>query len=119
MKLELSEHTNKIDNSIRNIRELEQHEKRLDKIEQEIGGVRKMIGTTKEYQDFRVFTTDIEELKKSHVHKQVFQSEIKRLDQRIEDLKAIKFWSKRTLLEIALAIMAVIATLYGAGVIKF
>ena len=119
LRAKMLEHTNKISSSILDVKKLEQHEQRLHSIEQEIGGVRKMIGTTKEYQDFRVFIADLEKLKESHVHKEVFQSEIKRLDQRIEDLKAIKFWSKRTFLEIALAIMAVIATLYGAGVIKF
>jgi len=119
LRLKMLSHTGKISDSILDVKRLEQHEHRLKSIEQEIGGVRKMIGTTKEYQDFRVFATDLEELKKTHVHKEVFESEIRRLDQRIEDLKAIKFWSKRTLLEIALSIMTVIATLYGAGVIKF
>ena len=119
LRAKMLEHTNKISDSILDVKKLEQHELRLKSIEQEIGGVREMIGTTKEYQDFRAFTSDITELKKTHVHKEVFESEIKRLDQRIEDLKAIKFWSKRTLLEIALAIMTVIAVLYGAEVIKF
>ena len=84
----------------------------------------------KDLQDFRVFITDIEYLKKSHVHKEVFLVEIKRLDEkinrglealntRIEDLKAIKFWSKRTLLEIALAIWGAIITLYATGILKF
>lgn len=119
LRLKMLNHAGKISGSILDVKRLEQHEYKLKSIEQEIGGVRKMIGTTKEYQDFRAFTSDITELKKTHVHKEVFESEIKRLDQRIEDLKAIKFWSKRTLLEMALAIIAAIATLYGAGVIKF
>jgi hypothetical protein len=104
---------------------------RIDaKYSEEIGGVRKIIGASEEFQDFRVFTTEVEDLKKTHIPKDVFVSEVKRLDEKIdkglqalntrmEDLKAIKFWSKRTLLDIALAILAVLATLYGAGVLKF
>lgn len=112
-------HTSRMDSSISSVKRLEQHEQRLTEVEQEIGGVRKMIGTTKEYQDFRVFIADLEELKKTHIHKKVFESEIKRVDQRIEDLKAIKFWSKRTVLEIALVIWGTIVTLYASGILKF
>lgn len=137
LREKMLEVTGKIDKSISTIKKLEHYEKRLDKIEQEIGGVRTMIGATKEFQDFRVLTTDLEDLKKSHIHKDVVTTEIKRLDEkidktlenlktrmealntRIEDLKAIKFWSKRTLLEIALAILATLTTLYAVGIIKF
>ena len=104
----------------------EQHRK----LREEVVGVRKLIGTTKEFQEFRAFTTELEELKRTHIHREVFLTETKRLDEkiekglealntRIEDLKAIKFWSKRTLLEIALAILAIIATLFAAGILKF
>ena len=83
-----------------------------------------------DFQDLRVYTTDVEYLKKTHVHKEVFLVEIKRLDEkinrglealntRIEDLKAIKFWSKRTLLEIALAVWGAIVTLYATGILTF
>ena len=41
------------------------------------------------------------------------------LNTRIDDLKAIKFWSKRTVLEIALTIWGAILTLYVAGILKF
>jgi hypothetical protein len=121
---EFLEYATKIDTALQEIAKIDA------KVSEEIGGVRKIIGASKEFQDFRVFTTDVEDLKKTHVPKDVFVSEVKRLDEkidkgleglntRIEDLKAIKFWSKRTLLEIALAILAALATLYGAGVLKF
>lgn len=80
----------KIDNSISTIKKIERYEQRLDKFEREIGGVRKMIGTTKEFQDFRIFSTDVEELKKSHVHKEVFNSKIKELSTRIDSLSEIR-----------------------------
>lgn len=131
------EATKRIDEALIQLKRLDTYEKKILTIETEIKGVRKMIGTTKEFQDFRVFATDVEELKKSHTHKDIFIAEIKRLDEkidntldilktkidalniRIEDLKAIKFWSKRTLLEIALAILATIATLFATGILEF
>lgn len=101
-----------------------------DKVEEEIGAIRKLIGSVKSIQDWKLLVSDVDRLKGEHVPREVFDTEVKRIDEkidkgieslntRIEDLKAIKFWSKRTLLEIVLAITAVIATLYGAGVIKF
>jgi hypothetical protein len=121
---ELLAYATKIDAALQEIARIDA------KVSDEIGGVRKIIGASKEFQDFRVFTTDVEDLKKTHVPKDVFVSEIKRLDEKIDsglqalntrmdDLKAIRFWSKRTLLEIALAILAALATLYAAGVLKF
>jgi len=121
LRNKIIETTEKLENQMKELHE---------RLEAEVGGVRQLIGTSEKFQDFKAFTTDIEHLKTTHVAKEIFHSEIKRVDEkidkglealntRIEDLKAIKFWSKRTLLEIALAIMAVIATLYGAGVIKF
>jgi len=80
----------KIDNSISTIKKIERYEQRLDKFETEIGGVRKMIGTAKEFQDFRIFSTDVDELKKSHVHKEVFDSKIKELSTRIDSLSEIR-----------------------------
>jgi hypothetical protein len=123
LRSRLLESAKKIDETISAVKTLEKHEQRLSQIEQEIGGVRKMIGTTKEYQDFRVLATDVDDLKKSHVHKDVFESEIKRLDQRIDSLREIRFWSKRTIVDIVLAVIATvsttIATLLATGIIKF
>lgn len=119
-KKELLANTKKIDRSLNEIRRLDE----------EIRKVRQLVGVTKEIQDWKLLISDVNRLKTEHVPREVFGTEVRRIDDRIdrglealntriEDLKAIKFWSKRTLLEIALAIMAVIATLYGAGVIKF
>jgi len=108
-----------IQKSLGNLKKIDEHEQRLMTMEGQIKDFRALVGYSKEFQYFKAFTADIGYLKKTHMNKEVLQSEIKRLDQRIEDLKAIKLWSKRTLLEIALAIMTVIAALYGTGVIKF
>jgi hypothetical protein len=105
LKTRIIESTKKLEN------EIEQLNKKFD---EEIGGVRKMIGTTKDYQDFRVFATDVDDLKKSHVHRDVFDSEIKRLDERINSLKEIKFWSKRAIVDMALAAVAIASTIVAA-----
>ena len=117
--------TEGISSRITEVKKIDEHEKRIEKIEQDIGGVRKIIGVTKEFQDWRILVSDVNRLKGEHVPKEVFESEIKRLEDkikgtntRIEDLKAIKFWSKRTLLEIALGIWGAIITLYAAGILK-
>lgn len=114
LKASMLESAKKIDEAISSIRTLEVHEQRLSQMEQEIGGVRKMIGTTKEYQDFRVLATDVDDLKKSHVGKDIFESEIKRLDQRIDGLKEIRFWSKKTAVDVILAVIATASTIIAA-----
>ena len=110
---------------------LEGQVKQLDKkLREEVSGVRRMIGTSEKYLDWKAFTSDFEHLKETHITREAFEAHVKRLDEkidkgldalntRIEDLKAIKFWSKRTLLEIALAIWGTIVTLYAAGILKF
>lgn len=60
------------------------------KLDEEIGGVRKMIGSTKEFQDFRVFTSDVTDLKKSHVPKDVFEAKIGELTARVDSLSDIR-----------------------------
>ncbi|HUW48420.1 MAG TPA: hypothetical protein VMW36_06735 [Patescibacteria group bacterium] len=114
LKTRVLESAKKIDEAISTVKTIEMHEQRLIQMEQEIGGVRKMIGTTKEFQDFRVLATDVDDLKKSHVHKDLFESEIRRLDQRIESYKEIRFWSKRAIVDVALAIAAASSTIVAA-----
>lgn len=60
------------------------------KVDEEIGGVRKMIGDTKEFQDFKVFTTDVSDLKKSHVPREVFDAKVSELGTRIDSLSEVK-----------------------------
>jgi len=114
---------------------LEEQIKQLDKkLKEEVGGVRQLIGASEKYLDWKAFTTDFEHLKETHIAKDVFDAHIKRIDEkidkglqalstRIEDLKAIKFWSKRTIVDIILAIIATasttIVTLIVAGILKF
>ena len=99
------------------VKRFEEYEQKLSLVEQEIGGVRRLIGVTKEFQDWRLLASDVQSIKDDYINKSVFQTEIRRLDQRIEDLKAIRFWSKRTVIDILLAMVALIATLIAADVI--
>jgi hypothetical protein len=64
---------------------LEDKIEKLDKkLNEEVNGVRRIIGSAKEFQDFRVFTTDITDSKKSHIPREIFNVEINRLDDRID-----------------------------------
>jgi len=123
-RAKLLEATEEIQASLEQINRIEQHEKKIAAMEGEIAGVRKLIGSSREFQDWKVLVDDVATFKKTpHVSKDLFESEIKRLDQRIDSLKEIKFWSKRTILDIALAVLAtastVIVGLLGAGIIHF
>jgi len=120
----------KIDNALRQMEHLKKYDKRLGFIEQEIGGVRKLIGVTKEYQDFIVLTSTVDEIKKNYVNRPLFDETIKRVDERIngvntriEDIKTIKFWSKRTIIDVILGAIAttstLIAALLAAGILHF
>lgn len=115
-----------IDNTKRLEKQIEQQNK---KFEEDFSALREMVGTD-EHIGWKGFCSDIKHLKDTHLEREVFDAHIKRLDEkiergieslntRIEDLKAIKFWSKRTFLEIALFIWGAILTLYVAGIIKF
>ncbi|HDQ05840.1 MAG TPA: hypothetical protein ENN36_03845 [Candidatus Bathyarchaeota archaeon] len=99
------------------------------KYEEDFSAIRELLGT-EEHVGWKVMCTDIKHLKDTHLEKEVFDVQIKRLDEkienktealntRIEDIKAIKFWSKRTILEIVLTIWGAFVTLYAAGILKF
>lgn len=104
-----------IENSLSELKRLENHEQKIAALEGEIKGVRKLIGTTKEYQDWRLLVSDVEAFKATpHIGKALFDSEIKRLDQRIDALKEVKFWSKRTIVDIVLAAIAAASTIIAA-----
>jgi hypothetical protein len=116
---ELLSSTKKIDKSLQEIK----------RIDEEFDKFRQLVGVSQEFQDWRVLVSDVHRLKGEHVPREVFDTEMKRIDEkinkglealntRIEDFKAIKFWSKRTVLEIALAVWGAIVTLYAAGIIK-
>lgn len=100
------------------VKRFEQYEQKLSLVEQEIGGVRRLIGVSKEFQDWRLLASDVQSIKDNYINKSIFQTEMRRLDQRIDDLKAIRFWSKRTVIDILLAIAASIVTLIAAGIIR-
>ena len=61
-----------------------------NRVEEEINGFRTIIGKAKDFQDFRVFVNDVADLKNSHVRKEVFDSKICELNNRIESFKEIR-----------------------------
>jgi hypothetical protein len=124
LRTKLLKAADEIETSLTKMKRLDEHDQKIAVIEGEIEGVRRLIGTTKEYQDWRVLVSDVAEFKKTpHVTKDLFDSEIKRLDQRIDALKEIRFWSKRTIIDIVLASIAtastIIAALLAKGIIHF
>jgi hypothetical protein len=125
LRNKIIENTTRLDNQIKELNK---------KVEEDVSAIRKLVGTSKDFLDWKVFSTDVEHLKETHIAKDVFDAHMKRLDEkidkgldalntRIDDLKAIKFWSKRTLLDIILAAIAtvstIIAALLAAGILKF
>jgi hypothetical protein len=94
----------------------------VKRIDEEISKVRQLVGRSKEFQDWKLLISDVDRLKGENVPRGVFESEVKRLDQKIDSLREIKFWSTRTVVDIALAIIAtvstIIAALLAAGIIK-
>lgn len=60
------------------------------KLDKEIGGVRRLIGNTKEFQDFVVFSNIVTDLKNSHVPKEVFEARIEELSSRIDSFIQIR-----------------------------
>jgi len=124
IRTELTETSQKLDELLKEMKHVREHERKLAELEEDIGGVRQLIGVSQVYQDWRVLASDVETLKKTpRVSKEIFDSEIKRLDQRIDALREIRFWSKRTIVDILLAVVAtastIIAALLAAGVVQF
>ncbi len=110
--------------SLDKINRIEEHDREIKAMKDEIDGVRKLIGSSKEYQDWKVLVEEVAEFKKGHsVTKELFDSEIRRLDQRVDSVKEIRVGSRRMVLEIALAVIAaastMLAALLGAGIIHF
>jgi len=97
--------------------------KEIKRIDDDLGKVRQLIGSATEIQDWKLLISDVGRLKEEHISRGIFESEIKRLDQRIDSLREIKFWSKRTIVDIVLAVIATISTtivtLLATGIIKF
>lgn len=78
---DVDEVAEKIDKALEEIKRIDEHEKKLSSMEKDIGAVRHLVGESKEYQDWRILTSSVEGLKKRpHVSKELFESEIKRLD---------------------------------------
>lgn len=77
---ELTEHAKMLEKALEEI-------KRIDK---DIGGVRQLMGTSKEYQDWRLLVSDVHRLKGEHVSQKAFQGKIDELNTRINSLYTIK-----------------------------
>ena len=80
MRDELLSATKRIDEALTEIK----------RIDDDIGKMRKLVGMTKEVQDWRVLMTDIDRLKTEHVPKEVFESKISELSTRLEALSDIR-----------------------------
>jgi len=110
--------------SLSRLKGYEEQDKKIAGMKEEIRDVRKLIGASIEFQDWRLLIEDVERLKNSsYISRDFFDNVVKRLDQRIDDIKEIKFWSKRTIIDVGLAVIAtastLIAALLGAGIIHF
>lgn len=81
--------TNKIDKALDQMKHLEKYEERLGLVENEIGGVRKLVGT-KSFGEWRVLVSDVDRLKGEHVPREVFEAKISELSTRINSLSEIK-----------------------------
>lgn len=121
--------TGNIQQALQGMNQLDSHERKLGLIEQEIKGVRRLIGTTKEYQDFRVLTSTVDDIRRDYVTKPVFDETVRRLEERanalntrLNDLREVRIWSKRTLVDVILALIATAAAIYAAilsGILHF
>lgn len=122
--------SNQIQQALQQIRRLDEHEKKLDSMQTEIMGVHRLMGASKEYQDFVLLTSTVDEIKKEHVRMGLFDETIKRIDEkidglgkRIDDLRETRLWSKRTAIDVTLAVIAtastIIAALLAAGYLHF
>jgi acetolactate synthase small subunit len=76
----LTKYTEKIEGALAEI-------KRMDK---EIGGIREVMGISKEYQDWRLLVSDVHRLKEEHVPREVFIAKVSELSTRIDALAGIK-----------------------------
>lgn len=80
MRAELLATTKRIDETVKEIRRLDQS---VDK-------VRKLIGTSTDFQDWRVLIADVERLNREHVPREVFESNVKEINGRIDSLSSVK-----------------------------
>jgi hypothetical protein len=64
--------------------------KEIKRIDEDLGKVRQLVGTSKEYQDWKLLITDVDRLKGEHVPREVFDANIKELNTRIDSFKEIK-----------------------------
>lgn len=62
----------------------------VDKLEDEVDAVRKLIGQTQEFQDWRVLASDVHQLKEERVPRDLFESEIERLSSEIRSFEKIQ-----------------------------
>jgi gas vesicle protein len=77
---ELLATTNKIDGALQEVK----------RVDEEISKVRQLVGVSKEFQDWKLLVSDIQQLKGEHVPKEVFDSKVNELNARIDSLSKIR-----------------------------
>lgn len=85
LKTEIMENVEKLGN------EMDELRKRVD---DEVGAMRKLVGKSENLLDWKMFSGDVDFLKKTHINREIFDSEIKRLEEttnaRIDSMRDIK-----------------------------
>ena len=93
LRNKILESTQRLDNQIKELNR---------KVDEDVQALRRLVGTSEDFLDWKAFSTDVKLLKETHITKEIFDTHIERLDEkinkgldalntRIEDLKAIKF----------------------------
>jgi len=77
---ELLATTNKIEGALQEVK----------RVDEEIGKVRQLVGVSKEFQDWKLLVSDVQQLKVEHVPKEVFDSRVNELYARIDSLSKIR-----------------------------
>lgn len=111
-------------------KDLESSLSQIKELDKQMTVVKNLMRTSEDFKDVLVLMETVKEIRENYVKKEVLKEQLNRFDDRISamntrisDLKAIKFWSKRTVVDVVLAIIAavstVIAALIAAGILKF
>ena len=88
-KVELTEITKKIDTALQEIKRIDEHDKKILSVEKDIVGMRRLVGESKEFQEWRALTSDVQRLKDEHVARKEFDANIRRLDEKIDSVNTL------------------------------
>jgi hypothetical protein len=73
-----------------NTKSIDQAMSEIRRLDNDMDKVRKMVGMTKEIQDWRVFATDLERIKSEHLPKEIFDAKLTELNTKIEALSDMR-----------------------------